>query len=85
MACAVFDFTDFVRVPKRGYTYRSKPNVLQLLRIAGQINCDDAATVMPYGLRIDRSIILAQDEARKVVDHGWPGRNGGMFAFALPR
>jgi hypothetical protein len=56
---------------------RSKPNVLQLLRIAGQVDCDDAAIAVFDGHRIDRSIVLAHDEARKAVDRCGPSRNGG--------
>jgi hypothetical protein len=39
--------------------------MLQLLRVAGQIDCDDSAVAVFDGHRTDRSIILAYDEARK--------------------
>ena len=39
--------------------------MLQLLWVAGQIDCDDSAVAVFDGHRTDRSIILAHDEARK--------------------
>ena len=55
----------------------SKSHVLQLFRIADEVDRDDAAVAMIDGHRIDRTVALAQHEAGKAVDPGGPGRDGG--------
>ena len=50
---------------------------LQLLWVAGQIDCDDSAVAVFDGHRTDRSIILAHEEARKPVDCGGAGSDRG--------
>src|SRR5262249_58922505 len=55
---------------------RSKPDVLQLIRIADQVDCDDTAGTVFDGHRIDRTIAFAQNEAREPIDRGGPRRHG---------
>jgi len=44
--------------------------VLQLIRIADQVDCDDTAGTVFDGHRIDRTIAFAQNEAREPVHVG---------------
>src|SRR5262245_22171413 len=54
---------------------RSKPDVLQLIWIADQIDCDDTARAVFDGHRIDRTIAFAQNEAWEPTPP-WPRAPG---------
>jgi hypothetical protein len=53
-----------------------RSNVLQLIRIADQVDCDDTARTVFAGHRIDRTIAFAQYEGADALNVGDTGTGG---------